>query len=139
MTYTILRRPDWRSRLFDYVNKVRREPFQEGSLDCALFVAGAVEALTGIDLAKNLRGRYRTLSVGLRQIQKSGYIDHVDIVRANFSEIPVAEASLGDIAVVEGENGIDALGIVQGAMIFVVGREGLQAVDLLQAKGAFRV
>jgi hypothetical protein len=134
-----MRLPDWRPRLFAYVETARRQPFAHGRLDCALFVAGAVEAMTGSDPAAELRGRYTTRSEGARAIRRAGYIDHVDMVRALFPEIGKVEAGEGDIAVVPVEDDL-ALGIVQGSgHIFLVGEGGLMLMDLLAAKTAFRV
>lgn len=132
------RLPDWRQRLLLHVEAARRKPFAYGRHDCATFAAGAVAAMTGVDPAAELRGRYSTLTGGLKAVRRAGYLDAVDMVRAQFEEVSPAMAQVGDIAVVETEEG-PALGIVQGPAIFVLRPEGLGVLSLLDAKRAFRV
>lgn len=137
-----MRRPDWRGRLDLYVNEVRRLPFSPGTHDCALFVAGAIEAMTGEDPAAELRGRYRTLEEGLVLLQSQGFIDHVDAAAARFERIPREMAQIGDLAVVKAEAEGRALGLVGGHRVFVVGHRGMLTVDLLDLaveRQAFRV
>ena len=132
------RLPDWRTRLGAYIESVRRAPFAYGVLDCALFAAGAVEAMTGEDLAGGARGAYDSFTGGIREIHRRGFIDPVDMARAHFPEIAPSLAQVGDVAVVETAEG-RAMGVVQGARIFLMGLEGLVTVDLLAARLAFRV
>ncbi|TPE47222.1 DUF6950 family protein [Amaricoccus solimangrovi] len=134
----IRRRPDWRARLGCYVERVRRSPFAYGGLDCALFAAGAVAAMTGTDLAAEFRDSYTTLTGGVRALRREGYMDHVDMARAHFAEIPPSLAQVGDLAVVQVEDGL-ALGVVQGARIFLMSVDGLVTVDLLAARVALKV
>lgn len=48
----------WEPRLRLYLEEQRHAPFAWGRNDCALFVAGAVAAMTGVDLAAAFRGGY---------------------------------------------------------------------------------
>jgi uncharacterized protein DUF6950 len=129
---------DWHARLVAYLDLCRGRSFAYGQHDCALFAAGAIEAMTGEDPAREWRGRYTTLRGGLRVIRKSGYHDHIEAVAALFVEIPVDQALPGDLAVVGSEHG-PALGVVQGAMIFVLGDAGLGMVARTMSTRAFRV
>ncbi len=134
----IRRLPDWRGRLGAYVEQARRAPFGYGALDCALFTAGAVEAMTGVDLAEGLRGAYGSFAAGIRELRRRGYIDHLDMARAHFPEIPPCFAQVGDLCAVEVAEG-PALGLTQGARIFLMSAGGLVTVDLLAARTAYRV
>lgn len=129
---------DWHSRLTAYLHEARARPFEYGRHDCATFAAGAIEAMTGDDLAATWRGRYRTMLGGLRVLRKEGYGDHIALADRYFEEIPVALACPGDIAVVQGPDG-KARGIVQGGAIYVLAPAGLGLVPLLSAERAFRV
>lgn len=130
---------DWRPRLTEYVIAARARAFRPGAFDCALFAAGAIEAMTGIDPAASWRGGYRTLEDGEALLRSQGYTDHVDAVAALLEEVPPALARAGDMAVVETDEGA-ALGVVQGAGIYVVTPAGgLGVVDRLRAVRAFRV
>ena len=132
------RLPDWRPRLVDYLNRVRAEPLSYGSHDCALFAAGAVEAMTGADLAAPYRGRYTTLKGGLKRLAGEGLADHVALVRSLLDEVPPAFAAVGDVAVI-GEIGTPALGIFEGGDILVLRDAGLGIIPRAAATLAFRV
>ena len=136
-----MRLPDWRGRLNRYIEAVRRRPFAPGTHDCALFVAGAVEAMTGEDPSEGLRGAYATMAEGLLLLQKRGFIDHVDAAAARYERIPRETAQVGDIAVVSSSEG-RALAIVGGHRVFSVGPRGVVTIDLLDQnveRTAFRV
>jgi len=134
------RRHDWRPALLAYMQAVAPIPFQWGRHDCALFAAGAVEAMTGEDFAAPYRGRYTTLLGGLRVLRRDGFADQAALTASLFEEIAPALAGVGDIAVVP-EGDVIALGVVQGPRIYVVGPDvtGIGTVDLLRASRAFRV
>lgn len=144
-----MRKHDWRVALENYLLSVWREPFQWGRHDCALFAAGAVKAMTGEDPAADYRGRYTTLRGGLRLLKKNGFANHAELAEATFEEIRdpeghpwVAAAQVGDIAAIKvDDDGLYALGIVQGSRIYVLrpGEAGIGTVDLLDAERAFRV
>lgn len=133
------RLPDWLERLTAYISDCRQKPFRPGQHDCALFAAGAVEAMTGMDPAASWRGTYRTIADGKAALQSAGYSDHVAAVASLFEEVPPSMAHVGDLAVVDSGADFDALGVVQGAHVFVLVPAGLWFVDRMDAKRAFRV
>lgn len=133
------RQPDWRVRLASYLAAVAAKPFAPGEHDCALFAAGAVTAMTGVDLAADWRGAYASLPAGLRALRKAGFDDHIALVARQFKPIHPAFAQVGDIAVLEGDDGFAALGIVQGERIYVLRPDGIATLPLTDAKEAFRV
>lgn len=143
----ITRKPGWRNALIAWLAQAARTPFEEGVNDCALFAAGAVLAMTGTDLAEGWRGRYRSTRGGLRALRRAGYADHVDLVARHFAEVPPSLAQAGDLAVLPGGpggqgrpgDGAAAIGIVQGAAIYVIAPGGLGVVPLTMAERAFRV
>jgi hypothetical protein len=132
-----MRRADWRARLTEYVVSMQGARFEPGRLDCALFAAGAVEAMTGEDHAHGLRG-YRTLAGGYRKLQERGHGDHVALVASLFAEVPPSFAQAGDLAVVPGDDG-PALGVIQGEHVYVMRPDGLGLVSRLSCERAFRV
>lgn len=121
------RKPEWRNELIKYIEAVRSKSFSIGRMDCALFVAGAIEAMVGEDPAKEFRGKYTSFKGGRRLLNKAGYIDHVDYVRATFKQYPLAKATFGDIAVLPEH----ILGLVNYSEIFVWSRNRLGVIDLL--------
>lgn len=114
-----MRRADWKPRLASYLAQVVRREFVPGVHDCALFAAGAVDAMTGVDIAAPFRGRYRTLRGGTRILRNAGHADHIALARAHFEEIHASRAAPGDLAVLAAEDGL-ALGVVHGEMVFVL-------------------
>lgn len=136
----IERRGDWYSSLSQYIDQTFRMPFAYGAFDCTLFAAGAVEAMTGLNLHADFLGRYTTRAGGFRALKKLGFADHVAYVASLFEEVHPAMAQIGDIAVIDTDDG-QGLGIVQGSRIYVTqpGANGLGLVDLLRASRAFRV
>lgn len=135
----MIRRPDWQSRLVDYLGRASRTPFAPGRHDCALFAAGAVEAMTGVDLAASWRGRYRSLRGGVRVLRREGYRDHVALAAAHFRARVAHEVAMpGDLAAVPTPDG-PALGVVQGRFAYVVGPSGLGMVPAASAVTVFEV
>jgi hypothetical protein len=136
-----MRFTDWKSRLVGYLAVAARTPFAEGRHDCALFLAGGVEAMTGVDPAAAWRGRNTTTRGGLRMLRKASFADHIAAVAATLPEIAPAFAAVGDAAVVADPQMSDvfALGIVQGEMIYVLRPGGLGLMPMTSALRAFRV
>lgn len=133
------RRADWRSRLAQYLAAVAHRPFRPGQHDCALFAAGAVEAMTGADLASAWRGSYRRLEDGLAALQAAGFEGLPALAAACFPEVAPALAQAGDLAVLPGDETGAALGVVQGPAVYVLDPRGLAVVSRLHMKKAFRV
>ncbi|MFN3575363.1 MAG: DUF6950 family protein [Tabrizicola sp.] len=118
------RRPDWRSRLNAYLAEIAPADFSYGSNDCALFVAGAVRALTGHDPAAAWRGTYTTLEGGLKRLKKAGIADHVAVVDGLFQRVAPAFAQVGDVALLRAESS-EGLGIVVGETVVCLSPRGL--------------
>ncbi len=126
----------WQARLAAYLNDCSRRPLVYGQHDCALFAAGAVQAMTGLDLAADWRGRYATLRGGLRVLRAQGYADQVALAAAHLPE--AATPRPGDLAVIDTPHG-PALGVVQGAMVYVLGEDRLSLVPVSAAIRFFEV
>lgn len=133
------RHDGWRIALMQYLGECARTPLQFGTHDCAIFAAGAVQAMTGVDFAAEYRGTYATLREGLRHLQADGFADHIALARDRLPAIAVAEAMPGDLAVIPVDP-LPALGVVQGPSVYVLGATGgLAIVPLTDAVEAFRV
>lgn len=133
-----MRLSDWRQRLISYLHAARKKPFVYGQHDCTLFAADAVQAMTGADHGAKYRGKYKTLSGGLRLLKKSGFEDNIAFVASILTECPAIMAQPGDVAVIDAPDG-PALGIVQGESVYAVSQSGLALVPLTAARRAFRV
>lgn len=125
------RLPDWQDRLHHLVAQQSRRSFAYGQWDCALFVAAAVEAVTGRDVRPSWS--YGDRVGGLRRMRGDGFRDHVAYFQALFPRAP--DAAPGDIAVMPGR----ALGVVQGRMVYVLTPEGLGLAPLAHAREVLAV
>lgn len=135
-----MRLPDWKARLTGYVTQASARPYAPGQHDCALFAAGAVEAVTGYDPASDWRGGYATKAGGLRLLRAAGHTDHIAATAAALIEIAPGFAAAGDVAVVlDSISGGTALGVVQGEMVYVLREDGLGLLPRAAMQRAFRV
>jgi len=106
MTCPMTRRNDWEARLSDYMTRVSKTAFAYGQHDCALFAAGAVEAMTGTDFAAAYRGKYRSVAGSIRALKRYGAGTLEATMDALFAERPIAFARRGDLVLFSGSLGI---------------------------------
>lgn len=132
-----MRKIDWQWHLQVYLEGVARSKFRPGKLDCALFTAGAVKAMTDMDYAKGWRG-YKTLEAGRKKLSDAGFETHIEYAASLLPEVPTSMAHAGDVAVVDTPEG-PALGIVQGEYVYTVGLNGLGLTPRTSATRAFKV
>lgn len=131
-----MRFPDWPKRLADHVESMRDKPFAYGSNDCALFAAGAIEAITGDDLASDLRGRYTTALGAKRRINAAG---GMRALASDLPEKPVGMAQRGDVVLAMSE-GQETFGVVVGGGYWCApGPDGLVFRPMDEAVAAFEV
>lgn len=109
----------WEARLGTYLAERRTMPFAWGSNDCALFAAGAVEAMTGSDPAAAFRGAYRSMAGSVRALKQHGAGTLEATIDALFPAIPTGFVRRGDLV----WNG-EAVGVCVGAVALFVGQEG---------------
>lgn len=129
---------NWLPNLQVLVEESRNKSFVYGQHDCCLFGADVVLAQTGIDLAADYRGKYKTLAGGIKLLKKAGYADQIDFLEKHLEEIPTAFASVGDIGVVSFE-GMDSVCVVIGAFAAAITETGLINVDTTNLTRVFKV
>lgn len=132
------RHPEWRSRLAAHLAAHARIAFRPGQHDCVLFAAGARLAVRGEDLITAFKGRYTTIEEGFALAVEAGFADPFEGVVAGLEEIPPAFAQVGDLALLEGTDGLPAMGIVQGAMIACLHPRGAGLVPITEARRVWR-
>jgi hypothetical protein len=125
--------PGWQARLTDFLRANHRRTFAPGKWDCAIWAAGAVEAMTGEDHLRGFRG-YRSIAEGKRFLRAKGFDDHVAYCASLLPEVPPAFAQPGDVAVIDGQS----LGIVQGAQVYMFGVNGFGMTPFSVIGRAFR-
>ena len=115
----MIRRSDWEQRLADYLASCADAEFVWGRMDCALFAAGAVLAMTDFDPAAAFRGKYRSQAGSVRALRLYGACTLPETIATMFEDRPVAFARRGDLALHDG-----AVGVCVGAEAVFVGQEG---------------
>ena len=130
----MLRYSDWPARLERYLHAQQGREFRWGSWDCALFVCGAIQVMTGVDPAGEFRGRYASRAEGRKLLYAAG--GFAGVAEAyGMTEIPAIQAARGDVLKVrEGALGLMAL---DGRAALVLADAGIIAIrplpDVLRA------
>lgn len=117
----IVRADDWEDRLKTYLDRVSEDRFAWGEHDCAMFAAGAVRAMTGVDFGADLRGTYSTATSAKERLREIGDGTLLKYMRRNFGEaLPVSLAKRGDLVMRDRTT----IGVCVGTYTWFVGEEG---------------
>jgi hypothetical protein len=114
----------WEQALADYLILKRDSEFEYGIHDCAHFVAGAVETMTGENPMSQINQDYENEFGSLRVLKRLGFDSVEGFVDSKFNEIPIGYAQTGDIALFE-----DCIGIVISTKAVFVSEVGYTFVD----------
>jgi hypothetical protein len=140
------RLPAWQSRLNSYLMSVASKPFSYGSLDCGIFVGDAVQAMSGVDVAADLRGTYtnrREAFASIKSICGTATMEAIGCYLAGkygLPEVPVLTAQRGDpILLRHGQR--SSLGIValHGTEILSPYQSGILRLPLSHATRAWHL
>lgn len=137
----LVRLADWEERFNRFLSQRLDAKHEEGEIDCALFAAEDIEALTGVDLGKHFRGKYSGKVGSARKLKELGVKDVRGLADALLPKVPVAMAQRGDIALVKGGNlavvfGEVALGVGEDV---VTGKQGLVRIPRADWQRAWAV
>jgi hypothetical protein len=133
----MIRLPDWRLQLDAFLTSRLNVPFAWGENDCALFAADAIRAMTGVDLAEDLRG-YTTVREAARRINASEGL--AALVDKRLDGIPVEEARQGDVVMIPCDTGRHALAVVMNEKVAVgPSHDGMVVARMSTALRAWRV
>src|SRR5690242_20348824 len=97
---------DWPARLEVFLTAHHTSIFRYGRFDCALFVADAIQAMTGTDLAAEFRDKYRTRAGAFRRARSLEMGLSVQLIAERLAEshalpeIPVLRATRGDMVLI---------------------------------------
>jgi len=120
----------WHGRLYAWALSIAATPHEYGQHDCALYVAGGLDAMYGTDIAGRFRGRYTTYRGGLRALRREGFRDHLDLLSHFARPVDPALAQIGDIAVVDTPDH-PAIGFVMGGDLQMLTLDGLISTPTL--------
>jgi len=136
----MIRIDSWRSALDAYVGQVRRAEFGFGSHDCALFVVGAISAMTGTDLGRQFRGRYKTKRGALGAMRRKGAKDMADLAALFLPEVHPIQAQIGDVMALPTDDAFGfGLGICIGERVLILTTAGVESRDRSFATRSFSV
>lgn len=137
---TLKRRKDWRPRLDAYLESIEGKPFKWGELDCALFAADAIMAMTDVDLAAEFRGSYSD-EVGAGAAITAAGFDGYEALAESLLPAPTDEnpIGIGDVAVVDMPGFGSCLAIVGGAHLTAMTLRGKGSLPLARATRFFKV
>jgi len=142
----MFRLPSWQSELSRYLLSCERTPFSYGHLDCGLFAAGAIETMTGVDIAWQLRGKYHSRTEAFTAVKElcgkatmAAIADHL-FALYGIPEIRVLSAQRGDIVQLRAGR-LSSLGVVamHGTEICCPTKSGIRRTPLIQATRAWHI
>ncbi len=129
---TLERYPDWRKRLEQYVQSLRGQPFEYGSLDCCQIAGGSIRAMTGVDLMSEFRYTDRDSAAAV--MANGGGLVRI-VTRILGSPMRAYMARCGDIVLVD----TDALGVLLDHRIVAPSKDGVTTCTSLHGRIAWRV
>lgn len=137
----IRRLQDWPSALFAYVEDRRNEPFQWGRMDCCMFAAGAIEAMTGVDATASFPAYEDEFDAKAILAAHEGLESLVEVQcqKLGFTELPTPrKAQRGDLVLFDNA-GNPAIGICIGGEVAFPGKAGVVFHPLRDCRRAWRV
>lgn len=136
----LTRVPDWDRALPLVVERHMALPGEWGVSDCLLTAGDAIEAVTGVDILAEFRGRYSTEIGAARLMRKHGCENVDDVFRVFFSLPPVGRlmAQRGDVGTVM-QGGQLTAGFMTERGFAAKGEHGLVFHDITEIVAAFKV
>lgn len=126
----------WQEHFAALVAQRMHAPFEWGVHDCCLWAADAVQAITGADVAADVRGQYSTAMQAGKLLQKLGGVAEIACARLGPVVTP-ALAQVGDVGLTTHE-GRDVLAVCGGGHFLAPGPAGLQPVGMAQVRRVWR-
>lgn len=131
------RKPNWEYELIRYIQRTKSVPFKVGVHDCVMFATDCIQAMTGEDLAEDIRGKYSTPIGAVKLCKKLGYSDVSEAISGRLPETSVPQP--GDVAVFDDGEGY-APGILQSRQYaYVLTTSGYGLKPTTEAIKFFRV
>lgn len=138
MTQTLHRLPGWPERLADYLAAHLHTSFAWGSHDCVRFAAGAVRAVTGLDV---LPVQWASRAAAVQALRQHGGL--VAAVDGVLPRLPAtAQAWRGDVVLVQAPDGAVVrrwLAVCDSGRWWAPARGGLSCGPMAEAVAAWGV
>lgn len=139
----IRRQPEWVISLDELIRKNEKTPFKYGDFDCCLFVCDAIQAMTGVDVAADFRGKYQSeIGAAKFMLKFAGVRGIAEMVAGEhgLEKVGLNFAGRGDGVYFE-PNGAGAVGIIStcGKQIVAAGEVGCVFFPKTDAKICWRI
>ena len=136
-----MRYHNWPEQLFSTIDAAKKVRFSWGKHDCAIFVFDCVEAMTGVDHMKGLRGKYscrRSCTIAFKKVEGTEtLLEFADKCFEN--RVSLTRAQRGDVVLLVIDS-IEAFGIVIGShAAFLELRKGIQIIPVENCSYAWRI
>jgi hypothetical protein len=129
-----VRLADWEQRLHAFVAAAHDQPHAYGAHDCVGgLAAGVIEAVTGEDLGRAHRGKYRTEAGAIRYLKRLGFDSPQALLEHHLEEKPIGFAQRGDLVLVPGNQvpgspeGWALPAVCYGYVALAIGSDGTRA------------
>ena len=135
-----LRVNDWVGVLGRYIAENSSGKFAYGVRDCCLFSAGAVKALTGVDVMADVH--YSNARGAVREIRRFGGVDEAVrsvMSKAGFEEVHPLTAHRGDVVVADIPKPAAGIVSTDGWYAIFITPTGIGRVPLSHCRLAWRV
>lgn len=119
------RREGWERRLADTIEAARGRAWAWGAHDCVSFALACIEAQTGRipEWIEAHRGSWRSEIEAARQIRRIGGLEAFLARHARRADI--ARTGRGDVVLLPGVNGSQAIGVLDGSHLRVAANPGV--------------
>lgn len=123
-----MKKLNWTIDFIELTSEKKFSPFKWGELDCVLFAADSVLLMTGVDPAKDSRGKYKT-EVGAKKHLSSKYGDLFKAWDSKLERLQnINFVQNGDVVLFEGPMGTTS-GIYWNGGVFAPTLEGVRFID----------
>lgn len=131
------RKDNWANKLNEFIESRRSIPFEWGVNDCSLFAADAVQAITGVDVAKDFRNKYSSMIGANKLIKSFGSLEALAdacLIQLRAFKTTSGLLARGDVVLVKLKNGNEALGINLGRTCAFAGANGVEFIPFSAVK-----
>jgi hypothetical protein len=149
MAVNMKKKEHWLTEDFpQFIDARLNTPFAWGSNDCALFAADAIQAITGVDIADDFRGKYKAKTGAVKAINSvAGGSTLADATSycAQKHGLPEYEyplmAKRGELVLVKNADGEEIAGVVSlnGRYVFSPGETGLLSIPITNVTRAWQL
>ncbi len=135
----LIRYPDWAARLEVFLHANAARFFCYWQWDCCLFVCDAIQAMTGVDLAREYRGCYGSAEEARALAKSVRAVAEQVAARHGLFEVSPQHAGRGDVVLIRRPRGHSLGLVVLNGGVLVAGAKGLMFAPRILAARAWRV